>query len=80
MPSNILYPLCLHFMPEAKGRIAAVIQGGRLVFCAIGLQLAGFYYQGSFQNIGMIIAGFILLGVVTLFLVMKNEALMKVSH
>lgn len=75
--SSILYLLCLNFMPKAKGRVAAVIQGGRLIFCALCLQIAGFYYRGSFQNIGMIISGFILLGVITLFLVMRNETLMK---
>ena len=80
IPSAIIYPLCLNFMPKAKGRVAAVIQGSRLVFCALGLQVAGFYYRGSFQNIGIILAGFIGLVVVTLFLVMKNGALMKVPQ
>ncbi len=80
IPSAILYPLCLNFMPKAKGRVSAVIQGSRLIFCALGLQVAGFYYRGSFQNIGIILVGFIGLVVVTLFLVMKNGALMKVPQ
>lgn len=80
IPSAILYPLCLNFMPKAKGRVSAVIQGSRLVFCALGLQVAGFYYRGSFQNIGIILAGFIGLVVVTLFLVMKNGELMKIPQ
>lgn len=45
IPSSILYPLCLHVMPNATGRIAAVIQGGRLMLCALGLQVTGLYYQ-----------------------------------
>lgn len=80
MPSNILYPLCLNLMPKAKGRIAAIIQAGRLVFCVLGLQLAGFYYQGTFQNIGIIIAVFIFFGIMTLFLIMKNETIMRTTH
>ena len=80
IPSAILYPLCLNFMPKAKGRVSAVIQGSRLIFCALGLQVAGFYYRGSFQNIGIILVGFIGLVVVTLFLVMKNGELMKVPQ
>ena len=80
IPSAILYPLCLNFMPKAKGRVSAIIQGSRLIFCALGLQVAGFYYRGSFQNIGIILVGFISLVVVTLFLVMKNGALMKVPQ
>ena len=46
-------------MPQAKGRVSAIIQGGRLIFAALSLQIAGYFYQGSFQNIGIIITGFI---------------------
>lgn len=77
IPSTILYPLCLNFMPEAKGRVSAVIVGSRLILCALSLQLAGFIYKGSFQYIGMIILPFILLSVITLFKVINNDEIMK---
>jgi len=77
IPSVILQPLCLNFMPHAKGRVAAILQGGRLIFASICLQLAGYFYQGSFQNIGIIITTFILLTVITLFFVIKNRELME---
>ena len=77
IPTTILYPLCLNFMPQAKGRISAVLQGTRLILCAISLQLAGFYYNGTFQNIGIIVTGFIFIIVIMLFLVIKNNELMK---
>jgi MFS transporter, DHA1 family, multidrug resistance protein len=77
IPTTILYPLCLNYMPEAKGRVSAIIQGGRLIFSALSLQLAGYFYQGSFQNIGTIIACFILSAIITLFFVIKNRELMK---
>jgi DHA1 family bicyclomycin/chloramphenicol resistance-like MFS transporter len=73
IPSVILQPLCLNFMPQAKGRVSAIIQGGRLVLSSLGLQLAGYYYGGSFRNIGIIIACFILLAIITLFFVIKNR-------
>ncbi len=76
IPSIILQPLCLNFMPQAKGRISAILQGGRLIFAALCLQLAGYFYQGSFQNIGIIIIIFIFLTVMTLFFVINNRALM----
>ncbi len=79
IPSTILYPLCLNFMPEAKGRVSALIQGTRLIFSALFLQIAGYFYQGTFLNIGIIIIGFIFLGIVTLCYVIKNEQLMKFS-
>jgi len=78
IPSIILGPLCLNFIPQAKGRVSAVLQGGRLIFSTLSLQMAGYFYEGSFRNIGIIIASFILMTVITLFLVIKNQALMKV--
>ncbi len=78
IPSNILYPLCLNFMPHAKARISAIIQGGRLVLTSIGLQIAGYFYVGSFQNIGIILVSFILVGVITLYFVINNRKLMEI--
>jgi MFS transporter, DHA1 family, multidrug resistance protein len=79
IPSTILYPLCLNFMPEAKGRVSALIQGARLIFSALFLQIAGYFYQGTFLNIGIIISCFIFVGIITLFNIIKNEKLMKLS-
>lgn len=79
IPSIVLFPLCLNLMPQAKGRITAFIQGGRLVFSILSLQLAGYFYQGSFQNIGLIIAVFIFLAVATLIMVLKNREIMEYS-
>jgi DHA1 family bicyclomycin/chloramphenicol resistance-like MFS transporter len=59
IPSTILYPLSLNFMPQAKGRVSAIIQGGRLIFTALALQITGYFYQGSFRNIGVLIIMFI---------------------
>ncbi len=76
IPGNLLYPICLSFMPHAKGRVSAIIQGGRLIVSSLSLQLAGYVYQGSFQNIGMIIISFIAMGLVASFFVVRNERLM----
>ena len=61
IPSTLLYPICLNFMPEAKGQVSAIMQGGRLIFTSIALQIAGYTYVGSFRNIGMIINFFIII-------------------
>lgn len=79
IPSTILYPLCLNFMPETKGRVSALIQGARLVLSALFLQITGYFYQGTFLNIGIILIGFIFVGIVTLFSIIKNEKLMNFS-
>ncbi len=77
IPTTILYPLSINFMPQAKGRVSAIIQGGRLIFAAVGLQMAGYFYVGSFQNIGIIISGFIGVALTTLFFVIQQPELMK---
>lgn len=76
IPTTILYPLTLNFMPQAKGRVSAVIQGGRLIFAALSLQIAGYVYQGSFQQIGIIITSFIVVAALTLFGVTRHRELM----
>jgi DHA1 family bicyclomycin/chloramphenicol resistance-like MFS transporter len=77
IPNAILYPVCLNIIPHAKGRVSAILQGGRLIFSGFCLQIVGYYYEGTFQNIGMIIVGFILMTIVALFFVMKNRELMN---
>jgi len=76
IPSTILYPLCLNFMPEAKGKVSAIIQGARLIFSALSLEIAGYFYKGTFQNTGIIILLFILMIIVTQYYVMKNKSIM----
>jgi len=77
IPSNILYPLYLNLMPEAKGRLTALIQGGRLIFASIGLQIAGYFYTGSFHNVGMIVGTFVAAGIITMLFVLKQWSHIK---
>jgi DHA1 family bicyclomycin/chloramphenicol resistance-like MFS transporter len=76
MPNTILYPLCINYLPQAKGRVAAIIQGGRLILTALSLEVAGYFYQGSFQQIGVLLIGFIMVAVITLFAMTRNDELM----
>jgi len=72
IPSTILFPICLNYVKEAKGQVSALIQGGRLIFCAMALQIAGFYYQGTFQMLGVMIMAVIALVLLTLGLVIGS--------
>ncbi len=72
IPSIILYPLCLNFIPEAKAKVAAIQQGGRLVFTALALEMAGYFYHGSFYTTGMMIAFFIAAAIISQIAIMKN--------
>lgn len=80
IPGTLLYPIYLNFMPQAKARVSAVLRGAHLIFSALGLQVAGYIYQGSFRSMGMIIIVFIVLAIVALFWVLKNREIMNFSQ
>jgi DHA1 family bicyclomycin/chloramphenicol resistance-like MFS transporter len=80
IPGNILYPLYLNLMPDAKGRLTAIIQGGRLIFASIGLQIAGFFYDNSFQHIGIIVSCIILMGIIMLMYLITQWHLINHTH
>lgn len=71
IPSIILYPICLNYSSEAKGKISAMIQGGKLFLCAISLQITSYTYQGSFQNIGVTIMAVVTVVIITLWMVIQ---------
>lgn len=52
-PVNILWPLSLEVIPDAKGRIAALIVGSRLLLTSVGLQVVSYFYQGRFISLGI---------------------------
>lgn len=79
-PGAILFPLALNFLPHSKGKIAALIQGGRLIFSALGLQLAGYLYRGSFRETGLILLVFMGIAILTLFHILKEPELIKSSQ
>ena len=79
IPGNILSPIALNFLPDAKGRISAVMRGGLLIVNAIAIQIASLTYHSSFQNIGVIMSLFIMLGIITLFFIIRNRDIWTVA-
>jgi DHA1 family bicyclomycin/chloramphenicol resistance-like MFS transporter len=80
-PSILLAPVCLNFVPSAKGKVSAILQGFRLLIVSFSLQIAGHFYVGSFQPIGILILSVITITIITLFLVMKNNEITdRLSH
>jgi len=77
IPNVILYPIALNFMPQLKGRVSALIRGMMLILSAIGLEFVGYCYQGSFQNIGIVITYFNIVAIITLFFVIRNREVTK---
>jgi DHA1 family bicyclomycin/chloramphenicol resistance-like MFS transporter len=79
IPTTLLAPLCLSYMPKAKGRISAIMQGMRLILMALGLQIASYFYLSSFHSIGMVIASFIIVVAITMFMILKNKKIMHLA-
>lgn len=52
-PVNLLWPLVLQIDPESKGRVTAVLGSMRLMTSAIGVQIASYFYDGSFTSTGL---------------------------
>ncbi len=52
-PINILWPLALDTSPNAKGRMAAIMVGGRLIITSCSLQIVSYFYKGVFFEIGL---------------------------
>jgi DHA1 family bicyclomycin/chloramphenicol resistance-like MFS transporter len=61
MPINILWPLMLDCIPGAKGRLAAVVVASRLIVTALSIQMASFFYDGTFRSLGLAMGLFIVL-------------------
>lgn len=80
IPFILLYPISMEYLPGAKGKVSAIFRGAILILTAIGIELAGYYYVGSFQNIGIIITGLIIVGLSSLFLVLRNHEIMKFTR
>jgi DHA1 family bicyclomycin/chloramphenicol resistance-like MFS transporter len=53
LPINVLWPIALNSMPEAKGKMASIVVGGRLIITSIGLQIVSYFYKGVFFHIGV---------------------------
>lgn len=77
IPSNLLIPVCLNFMPDKKGKISAIMQGSRLIFAALSLQIASYFYVGSFGHVGMVMSVFIILALVTHIFVVRDQQIMQ---
>jgi DHA1 family bicyclomycin/chloramphenicol resistance-like MFS transporter len=72
IPTTLIFPMSLNYLPGAKGRVSAITMGGKLILSSLGLQLAGYYYNGTFFHLGVILAVMMVLTVVTLIMVIAK--------
>lgn len=77
IPFNILYPICINYLFEAKGKIISIIAILRLVITAILLSIAGYFYDGSYQKIGIIVNLIAIIALITFYKTIKNREFMN---
>jgi DHA1 family bicyclomycin/chloramphenicol resistance-like MFS transporter len=77
LPINILYPLYLEIFPNLKGMMAALFSFFRLVLTALGLEIAGYFYQGTFHSVAVILLICLGLSFYTIFLLERTSSFKK---
>ena len=73
LPVNILFPLALETIPEAKGKISASMVAGRLISMAFFVQLVSYFYTGTFRALGLVLAGITIAGLFFYYKLLKID-------
>jgi len=80
IPINILWPLALDAVSDAKGRMGALLVSSRLIITAITVEAASFFYNGGFFATGMVIALTLMISVVTCYILIKKHSVLKLQQ
>ena len=71
-PVNIFWPLAISVVEDAKGRMGALLVAMRLILSAIAIELASYFYNGSFFTIGVAICVTLIISAVTCYMLFKE--------
>lgn len=72
-PLNILWPMSLEAIPNARGRITAIMVAARLILSALGIQTASYFYQGTFTFIGLAMIFCLALGIFYYYRLLQED-------
>lgn len=61
LPINILWPLMLESVANAKGRLSAVQAASRLIITALSIQIASYFYDGTLRSVAVTMGIFMML-------------------
>lgn len=78
-PINILWPMMLEAIPDGKARMTAIFTSARLILTALGLQLVGWLYNGTFAPLGITICVITAFGLITLPKLFKYDKVFEIS-
>ncbi len=74
-PINILWPMALESVPEAKGKTASIMVSVRLIVTALVIQLVSHFYNGTFQPLGLAMIVFTTMAIFFIYKISKKENL-----
>lgn len=72
-PINILWPLSIAVIPEAKGMVTALFIFCRLSLTTISLQVVGYFYDNSFGSVGIAICISLILFFIFFYKLLKED-------
>ncbi len=76
-PINILWPLSLEAVKNAKGRISAMFVSSRLIITAISIQIVSYFYDGSFVQLGIAMCVTLLIGLWTCYKLFQQDKIFR---
>jgi DHA1 family bicyclomycin/chloramphenicol resistance-like MFS transporter len=76
-PINILWPLSLEAVKNAKGRISAMFVSSRLIITAISIQIVSYFYDGSFVQLGIAMCLTLLIGLWTCYKLFQQDKIFR---
>lgn len=72
-PVNIMWPLALETVPDAKCRLAAALTSLRLITTATTIQVVIYFYQGSFKPLGIAMSFTLILSFLCFYFLLQKE-------
>ncbi len=72
--------MLLEAIPDGKARMTAIFTSARLIITAVGLQLVGWLYNGTFAPLGITICVITAFGLITLPKLFKYDKIFEISN
>lgn len=73
VPLNLLYVLALGALPNAGGKMSAMLQIGKWVFTILGVQLASYFYSNDFRSTGILVVTMDCIAFIFIMVLLKKD-------
>jgi DHA1 family bicyclomycin/chloramphenicol resistance-like MFS transporter len=80
IPCNIMFVLALEIIPEAKGRVSALISTIKWIFAIIGVQGASYFYKNNYFAIGVFTTSMVLIAIFIFIKLWKIDEKLRASY